>query len=516
MGTRSAGALSGALAALALPPFGLWPLAFSALVPLVVVLSRPGLSRGDVVASGIWFGGLFYGLLLHWVPFTLQGLLPLGFVVGLMVLAILAGLGGFQALLLRRLTVAGVLPVLAVPAVWVGAEFLLEHAGPFAFPWTPIGLSLTAAPSWAGPAEWVGVRGLSFWLCAVNGAVAGLLIGRPRAGRKSTTWATVLLILLPGVAGMVRERSLATRRLPSILLGQMYVDRDDLLRGDRRDSITAESLHRIAESARAGLAFERAREVAATDSVRNAVDSPRILVLPEAPFSARWEDGVGDLVASETGGFGLPVLVGAKTRDLDVSPTSASPRNAAILVTTGGGARVVHAKARLVPGVESPGLTPGPRGGVLHVDAADLGVVICFESAFGGEVRRLRRQGADLLVNMTNDGWFAPKLIGLPAAAHAQHRAHLVMRTIETRMGAMRASLGGEALVVAPTGHVLLARPAGTEGVATARPVTSSVETVYTRYGDVGGLAGLSLLATLVVLTWWRRPVEQAPGGRYT
>lgn len=520
MSTRSAGALSGLLAALALPPFGLWPLVFSALVPLTLALSRTGLARRDVVGAGLGFGIVFYGVVLHWVPFTLRGLLPLGFLLGLLVLAVLAAVAGFQALVLWRFLSSGAIPLLAVPAVWAGFEFLLLHAGPLAFPWTPLGLALAAAPGWAGGAEWVGVGGLTVWIGVVNGAIVGVVMSKSGRGRALAAMAASVLVLGPGLTGLVRERTLVTRSLPPILLGQMAVGRDVLLRQDLRDPAAFASLQRIFDDASA-TAEEAGGWIAIPDGPNASSERqdarPTILILPEAPFASKWEDGVGRRVEGYARALGIPVLAGVRTAGLDEPTGTEEPtRNAAVLVPPDEEARLVHGKTRLVPGVEWPGFAPGPSGGVLSVGSMGIGVVICFESAFGSEAGRLRREGADLLVNPTNDAWFEPRIGGAPPAALAQYRAHLVLRAIETRMGAVRSSLGGENLVISPTGETLFSRPAGAEGIDAVRPLTSSVVSGYTRYGDLGGLAGVLLLIALAWRARGWRPVEHAPAGRYT
>lgn len=492
MSARTAGVLSGVLAALALPPFHLWPLAFTALVPVALAMSRRDAQRADAVAAGLAFGALFYGIVLHWIPFTVAGLVPFGAPLGFLTLVVLAGVGGLQAVLLHELLQKGAPPALALPAVWVSAEFLLVNAGPLAFPWTPLGLSFAAAPAWAAGAEWAGVHGLTLWICVVNGAVVAALSAPARVERRRWVWGAVVLTVVPAVAGIVRDRTLPTSDLPPILLGQMHVARDTLLHPDLRDPSAFEALERIIGAA--------SPDVGGPGSPGAGFPGEAaMLILPEAPFAATWEEGVGDRVREHARGMGLSILIGARTRNGDEGL-----RNAVFRVDPEGVARRVHAKTRLVPGVERPGFLPGPAGGVVSVGAGEavrLGLVICFESAFGTEARRLRRSGAELLVNVTNDGWFAPAFGPVPSVAHAQHRAHLILRAIETRMGAVRSSLGGEALVVGPTGRLLLSRPSGAEGIVSVRPTTSAATTGYVRYGDIGGLAGVLLLAGLVFRT---------------
>ncbi len=494
MSTRGAGALSGALASLALPPFNLWPLAFGALVPLTLSLTRPRLDYREVVAGGLWFGALFYGVTLHWVPFTVHGLMPLGALIGSLTIVILAAVGGVQAVALHHLVVRrGRAPVLAIPAVWVTTEVILGYAGPLAIPWTPLGLSLAAAPTLAGPAEWVGVRGLTLWIALVNGGMVQALVSRARRATALNAVAATLLALGPAVAGLVRDRGLPMSQLPPVLVGQIQIPREEMLDPDRRDQRAAEALTRL------------------MDSVGTANAGPLVAVLPEAPFSAAWTAGVEDRTRIFARQLSLPILVGAHTLGAHVPDEGEARqrRNSVMLVDSDGTTQTVHSKTRIVPGVERPGLVAGPRGGILSIEALHLGFAICFEAAFGRDVRRLRNEGANLLVNPTNDAWLRPALPVVGSAALAQHRAHLILRAVETRMGAVRSSLGGELLAIDPDGRVLAIRPAGGEGIVTVRPSASPLATGYVRYGDVGGLAGLSLLAVLLC----GRPRKVEPSG---
>ena len=498
MGIRVAGALSGALAALALPPFDLWPLAFGALVPLALALSRPRLEHREVVAGGLWFGAIFYGVLLHWVPVTVHGLMPFGALFGSLSIVILAATGGVQAIVLHHLLVRRArAPILAVPAVWVTTELLLAYAGPLAIPWTPLGLSLAVVPVLAGPAEWIGVRGLSLWIALVNGGAVGALLSPTRRRARLRALATLIVALGPAIAGAVRDRSLPMSELPPVLATQIDVPRNVLMEPDLRDQRSAEALVRVL----APFSQTPGEGTAAAGAGR-----PVVAILPEAPFDERWNTGVEDQMRGIARDLGFPILVGAHVLDDGVSGegNSEAPHNAVMLVEPDGATRLVHAKTRLVPGVERPGLLPGPRGDVLRIGGLGLGVALCFESAFGRDVRRLRKDGAELLVNPTNDGWFRPSLPGVGSAAHAQHRAHLILRAVETRMGAVRSSLGGELLGIDPDGRISVIRLAGEEGIAVVLPWVSPITTGYVLYGDAGGFAGLSLLVILLFPGWKR------------
>ena len=488
MSARGAGALSGAAAALALPPAGLWPLAFVALVPLGVYLSAPVRTRGEQVRAGLWFAGVFYGVVLHWVPFTLNGMMPFGALLGLLALAVLAMTGGLQTLALGRLLAAGHSPVLTLPAVWVAAEGLLARAGPLAMPWTPLGLSLAGVPALATAAEWGGVSALTLWLALVSGVLVGCYREPAPRRRRLGYLLAALLISGPALAGTVRMRSLPMKDGPPLWVAAFAMSRAELLDPARRELRAGESLSRISSMLRADA---RGRASGASGEAE-----ARALLLPEAPFVASWGEGTGARILALAEEVGVPVVAGTLVRTGSASGPGAPPlRNGVMFVGTDGSAALVHGKVRLVPGVESAGLAAGPRGGVLRLAGGlSVGFVLCFESAFGRDARELRRAGADVLVNPSNEGWFAPGLPLLGSGAQAQHRAHLVLRAVETRMAALRPSLGGELLALGPDGRVHARRGPGADALERIVPSTSPVTTLYVRYGDLGGLVALVLL----------------------
>ncbi|MEX0856009.1 MAG: nitrilase-related carbon-nitrogen hydrolase [Gemmatimonadota bacterium] len=508
------GAASGLLAALALPPFGLWPLAFVALVPLVRSCTAPDGDRDDAVRAGLAFGALFYGTLLHWVPFTLQGMLPLGALQGVLLLGILAGVGGLQGVALRELMrIRGLSPFVVLPAVWVGMEFLFSVAGPLAFPWLPLGLALASAPALAGISELFGPGALTLWIALVNASLLPLFFG---VGAVRRTVSLGLLILLaggPAAWGAWRAESLPLEPLPPILLVQLHLSREALLDPAARDRAAGASLDRVLD----GFMQRQA------DTSRPL---PILAVLPEAPYATAWNPAMESTLRAHAEDLGLPLLWGTHLLD---SPTdgggrdrSRGRRNGAVMIPADGTpVEVLHEKTRLVPGVERPGLAVGERGGVTEFRGLPVGILLCFEAAFASEFRRLRQAGARLLVNPSNDGWYRPAWMRGPGtAAHSQHRAHLVLRAVETRAAAVRASLGGELLVIDPSGRVTDSQPPGQEGAMIVHPQGSSVETLFVRFGDVGGAAGLLLLGGAFLLPARRRrdasPVhepDRSPGG---
>ena len=115
-----------------------------------------------------------------------------------------------------------------------------------------------------------------------------------------------------------------------------------------------------------------------------------------------------------------------------------------------------------------------------------FGVMICYEVIFPGEVREFVHEGAEFLVNITNDAWFGR------SGAPYQLLAMAAMRAVENGTYLVRAANTGVSAVIAPTGEILAQSGIFTEAalLGTIRPREG--ETPYTRYGDV--LAWIALV----------------------
>jgi apolipoprotein N-acyltransferase len=177
----------------------------------------------------------------------------------------------------------------------------------------------------------------------------------------------------------------------------------------------------------------------------------------------------------------------------------------------------VYAKHYLVPIVERVPFVP-PRwlrlkwfGGfgvgrglpLYRSPLGRFGVVICYESAFEDLSRRYRREGADFLVNITNDAWYGR------TAGPYQHATHLVMRAIETRTGIARAANDGISELIDPLGRPYAESALEQEAAVSGPLRTSDVIPLYVRLGDwVGALtvvATLGLAGALLIDKWRSR-----------
>jgi apolipoprotein N-acyltransferase len=490
------------LFAIAFPPFPLVLPAFVCLVPVAIVAARAadgGATAGSVARTWLLFGVAGYGLNLYWIAVALSLFTPLafaGYVASLIWLAPFVAFAGLALYVARRLTGAPL--ALLLPVIWVTLELTLNYLGDLAFPWLPLGLSLSRFPAAIQIADLSGVRGLSFWIALTNGLLADAWLAR-----RDTRVVTRRLVAVVAAAAFVigygawRMATTVLRPLAPIGVIQPNVsEREKLTRAPERPFMEV-----LAEGTRQVL--------------RDA--DPQLVVWPETALpdyllrNRYWLDSLRALAAIER----VPMLVGIP----DVvfrTPEDYDYYNAAFLTDSAGrfDAYAPYRKRYLVPIVERvPFLNPEWFSGIdyfggfgygeprapFELPFGSFGVLICYESIFPQLPRRYRREGADLLVNITNDAWFGR------TTAPYQHHAHVALRAVETRVGVIRSANTGISGYVDPLGRVrartALEVPAAESYVAE----TTDVITPFVRFGDwLGGLCAIAT-ATMVAIAAYRR-----------
>ena len=483
---------SGALFALSFPPIPLVFPAFICLVPFALAIVRQadeGGARRDAARTGFWFGMLGYGATLYWIGIALAiftKLSFLGYVAGVLVMAVMTSVGG-AALFAARRTTRWPMAIL-LPTVWVSLELLINYFPDLAFPWLPLGLATSRHPMLAQIADLSGVRGVSFWIAATNGLLVDAYLLRANRRAVGLRLAGILVLAL-AVCGYGRWRltTVPLRDFAPIGVVQPNIPQEDKWQEENRGVIV-------------GRLSGLTRELLARGD-------DALIVWPEVALPGflndhpDWQDTLRTLSTVE----GTPIIFGVLDARF-TSPTEYEYYNAAQLVDARGriGTQRAYYKAFLVPVVERvPFLNPRwfrslryfggfGRGSSTQPFVFPFGrvaVLICYESIFPQLSRAYRRNGADVLLNITNDAWFGRSL------APYQHEAHLSLRAIENRVGIARSANTGISEYIDPLGRVHGATelfvPASRSFVAQ----TTSVRTLYTRLGD-----WLSVLAALVTL----------------
>ncbi|UCC47796.1 MAG: apolipoprotein N-acyltransferase [Gemmatimonadota bacterium] len=520
--------VSGILLTLSFPPFQLLVPPFVALVPYLLFVggSPPDRSGAtSVLRATFWMGVVFYGTLLYWLFTALVFYTWLALLGYLITFVVLSGLLAGAGWALHRMRFRHAIPFwVSLPIFWTGVEWLRAHLGDVAFPWLGLGHSLTGFPMLVGFADISGARGVTVWLVAINGLLAEWWLEGLRRRWQLRTAALALLIALPIGYSLIRWHTLQTRPAARVLVVQPNIPED--LKLERAAAV---------DTSQRALAQLTARRLAGASGVELVV-WPETALPTSLERAPGWGSWVGALARSNdvTLLFGFIDVVRYADGGYDYY-------NAALFVDTEGSPASLYRKHYLVPIIErvpfvpvgwvrslrSRAITEGWRlpllgnvnaflqyfGGfgrgedepILRVDDAGFGVLICYESIFPELSRKYRREGADFVVNITNDAWFGRERPWWSrTSALYQHPAHLVMRAIENRMGVARSANTGISLFVDPRGRIREATRLFEPDARVASVETTDGMTLYTRLGDWPGW--LSAVGATLLLLWsgWR------------
>ena len=502
---------SAALFLISFPPFRLLIPVFVALVPVTIVVACK-VDAGEPARTsfrlGFWFGMMGYGITLYWIAIALSiytKLSFLGYIGAVLVMAPVVGVT-IAALHVARRATRWPFAIL-LPVVWTASEIVINYMSDLAFPWLPLGLATSRFPTLAQIADLSGVRGVSFWIAATSGLLTDAWLLRAER-RAVLVRLGVVVAIAAGVAayGQWRLRSIVLEPVAPIAIVQPNIPQEEKWQAENRDRIVG----MLAKLTRDGM----------------RLGDPRLIVWPEVALpgylvqNPQWADTLRAL----SGGSRVPILFGVL--DVEFGPSVAPGDvqeyevfNAAMTTDSTGGIAPLrpYRKEFLVPVVERvPFLDPNWFKGLKYFGGfgrgedqsafryafGDVGILICYESIFPQLSREYRQNGAELLVNITNDAWFGRSI------APYQHEAHLALRAIENRVGIVRSANTGVSAYTDPLGRFHGETALETSATRTYQAHTTSVTTLFVRLGDWVGMGSLLVTAGLVVLARVRRRRE--------
>lgn len=501
--------LCGLLSAAAYPPLDLWPLALVLLIPVIALAwrltPRRALVAGYIYGMSLTLGGMY------WVSVVMATYGRVDWPIVGVTLVLMALYGGMFfasfSWLIAWWRGPRVLLLVLMPFFWVGHEYLRAHLL-FGFPWCPWGQALAAYPPMAQTAEWFSAPGLSALVVLVNGLLAWALVpGGPRRTRAGRWSAAVL-----AVAVLAAAWGWGTWRME--VVGRAMARAPKLTVSVVQANIPLNVLHDRKE-----IPGVMAKITALTQQEAAKVKGrPWLVVWPEtaAPFYFMYDRTRSNPVLQLARRLGIYLTLGSS--GLERSGNKIFPTNRAWLVWPDGQRTAYYDKVHLVPFGEyvpypkvfffvraiaqvGGDMLPGKPGTVLPAGQVMLGPLICYESVFPYLARAMRRAGANLLINQTNDAWFGR------TSAPYQHMSHLALRSIETRLACARAANTGISGFVLPDGRIVDTAGIFTAGVRTRSLPLMRLETFFTRHGDLLGPGGLviSCLAALWAGLWrWR------------
>lgn len=479
-------ALSGLLGALAYPlafPVGprrelfasgiLEPLAFVALVPLLIAVR--GLGARKAYGWGFWGGTVFFTAVFWWVnvAMTTFGGLPHYLSIPALVLlamwcAIHWGLAfGITRHLHKRL---GWTVGLTFAPVWMATELLRNYLFS-GFPWANLGYSQMRNLWLSQTGSIAGVYGVAFLVAAVNGVLYEAWrwkVAKER-GRPTRLLIAAAATLIAGhLYGALRVAAYerAAKEAQTVQVAVVQGNIDQRLKN--------------AQGRRAGTILE------AYNPPTSAADDAGadLIAWPEASFPLAFPRGSTRVPASrdtptgvglERERYGAHLLLGVDI--FDPRDYRHGNENAAFLVAPNRNIKAQYTKYHLVPFGEYvlfdldkylpiDNLVPGTFKHGTSLDPIDvpmrdrqgafrIGPEICFDAIFPEISRTFARQGAQVLVNLTNDAWYGF------SSAPFQFLRMVAMRSVETGLPTARAANTGISAFIDPVGRIRQPTPIG-------------------------------------------------------
>jgi apolipoprotein N-acyltransferase len=462
-----------------------------------------------------FFCGFLHGLIfvltcVPWIAEVLSVHGGMSMIAGCCVLLLIASVWGASIGLfaweVQRLSLRGYpLALAGTPFLWVSTEVLRTYLPEISFPWGLLGYAPAENAALLQLTTITGVYGLSFLAAAFNALLIWSDCG-PEAGRtrrlKILAGTLAMLLLIMGVGPRFVPKAeghhWARAVQPNFPENLQYVS--DWYADHQGDL----------------LELERLSLGPSPSGVK-----PDLLIWPEAPAPFSFQDPhFTPFISRLAREFGNAVIVGViewKPNAESLNNTSRinmAPYNSAAMLN-GTGQRVFsYDKMHLVPfgeyepfpfihqvvtsvSEEVGGFHKGRNRSVgMFQNGNRFSVFICYEAIYPGEIRAFADGGAQLLVNISNDGWF-----GTSSAAE-QHLRMARVRAVENRRWLLRDTNSGITASIDPYGNVMRVLRRDQRGAADLPYDFRTDTTFYTRFNDWFAWMCVLVSAILVLITF--------------
>ncbi|HEY6352036.1 MAG TPA: apolipoprotein N-acyltransferase [Candidatus Angelobacter sp.] len=517
--------LSGGLQIVMFPKTNLFFLCWFAFIPLLYALLRGRGGEGELVDSegrSLRPFTLFQGFLIAWacgiawyigtcywiypvmnhfgnLGVFASGFITLGFCL---IMGMHHGVFGLLVVLMaRRATAGNRRPLLLAPVFWVAIEFFRDRIT--GVPWEPLGNAQVDNIPFARISEFAGVYGLSLAIMLVNCAFVAALLFYGRRRKNLLISATAAAIALQ-MGVFLKPAPLPTNR--QALLIQPNVPIVDVW-SQELDARTLADFVRVGVQA----------------GSQNPPGNPGLIVWPESPAPFYVSDShflqTLKTIAQQANSY----LIVGSSGEIKSADGANQLLNSALVVDPQGNVIGRYDKMHLVPFGEyvpfkrllffADKLTRevgdfvrGTERKVFDLNGTKVGVVICYESVFPGEVREFAANGAQVFVNISNDEWYGE------TSAPYQHLQMTRMRAIENHRWILLATNNGVTASIDPLGRVVKKAERNISTVLTV-PFSSELEnTFYSQQGDVFAwiCVVISLLAIFVRFRYTARTMLEA------
>jgi apolipoprotein N-acyltransferase len=524
--------ISAALLELPFPlagPLPAWRTVFAwiGLVPLLAAVLSAGCVNSPRPVRRSFLLGYVCGVLwymgnCYWVRDTmakygdLPAIVPVLLLLGYsLVLGLYWGLFGLAVALVRRAGGSTRWALAAAPILWAGLELAASRIT--SVPWDQLGYSQVDNGFVNRLAPWTGVYGISFVLVAVNALLAGGFVLEGRAGKRF--WITGAALAFFGYNCILVIPPKTAPTATAVLI-QPNLDVGDESRWNgpgEWDAHMAQFVQLAGEQCKTYIAgIPQTGAPNGEFACPPNPSHPDLVAWPEspAPFDEsdpRFQRSLARIAQT----LQAPIVVGNIGWTFNAPAQEWDYYNSALIVSADGARVGRYDKIHLVPfGEYIPfqdllsfahkltgrvsKFTRGDGPKVFRLPTANgeahhYGVFICYEAVFADEVRHFAQLGAEVLVNISDDGWYGD------TSAPWQHLNMVRMRAIENRRWILRDTNNGVTAVIDPYGTVRQSLPRHQVDALPAQFAFRNDITFYTAHGDIFGwlcaILGLGIFA---------------------
>ena len=462
-----------------------------------------------------FFCGFLHGLIfvLTCVPWIAEVLAvhggmstTAGWAVLLLIATVWGASIGLFAWMIRRLWGLSLsLALCAAPFLWISTEVLRAYLPQISFPWGLLGYPAAENPAFLQLTTLTGIYGLSFLVAAFNALLVWSDSALPgeKTRRVGTLVAVVVALLLVGWIGPRFVPKAEPHHLARVV--QPNFPEQMEYQGDWY------AQHQVDLADLAGF------------SLRPSPGSPQpdLLIWPEAPAPFSFQDPrFGPFISRLATEFRGPVIVGIiewkpGTEFLNGAERPVLfPYNSAAMLNENGQRIFSYDKIHLVPfgeyepfpfihqvvtsvSEEVGGFHKGKDRAVgKFPNGNTFSVFICYEAIYAMEVRSFVARGAQLLINISNDGWFGK------SDAAEQHLRMVRVRAVENRRWIIRDTNSGITASIDPYGNISRVLTRDVRDSADLRYDFRTDATLYTRFNDWFAWMCVVISAILVLLTF--------------
>jgi apolipoprotein N-acyltransferase len=383
------------------------------------------------------------------------------------------------------------------PIIWVAFDWL--RGAVTGLDWNALGYSQAFHPFFIQPARWGGVCAATLLLVLANAAVTFAAI-RPTQRRVVITAVALMSIVAVLIAMSLAGFVVKVRLVPYSLVVAVQPN----VPMNEPDESTMQNLL----SRHIDLSSQALSSRSMNDNL------PRLVIWPESPmnFAYSRDPQLQNTIANFAQTNHTSVLLNS----LEPAPNGGS-YNSAILVNEQGMKVAQYDKIRLMPFGEYvplprwlPGsgsvrgivgeFTPGSSYTLMPLGALRAGVFICIEAAHPEVARSFTNEGADVLINISNDGYLGP------TAVMRQHLANAVFRAVENGRNIIRVTNSGISAHISANGTVSDTTPAFQEAVRTWTVTRRGGQsTFYSRHGDLFAYGCALITLGLISATFMTR-----------